>query len=178
MIHESRPSTAFAVGNHARRSHRRARVERQTWIAIFLIFAALALTPCTWAQRSSGSERDLWGPRYNPLPSLSEQRLSRGTDAIHHWNEVAINASGLDHTPLAPGESRIFGEQFGPGRASRAMAIVHIAIFEAVNAISGKYHSYVGIRPGIGSYLYESGSGTSRARRAHGFVPFADGKHA
>jgi hypothetical protein len=33
---------------------------------------------------------------------------------------------------VAPGESRVFGEQLGPGRSSRATAIVHIAIFEAV----------------------------------------------
>jgi hypothetical protein len=36
----------------------------------------------------------------------------------------------------------VFGEQLGPGRASRAIAIVHIAIFDAVNAISGRWHSY------------------------------------
>ena len=39
----------------------------------------------------------------------------------------------------------MFGEQLGPGRSSRAMAIVHIAIFDAVNAIAGGYRSYTGI---------------------------------
>jgi hypothetical protein len=66
-------------------------------------------------------------------------------DRVHHWNRVAIDTSGLDHTPAAPGENRIFGEQFGPGRASRAMAIVHIAIFDAVNAIARRYESYTRI---------------------------------
>jgi hypothetical protein len=51
-----------------------------------------------------------------------------------HWNRIAIDTSGVNHTPVAPGEPRVFGEQLGPGRASRAMAIVHIAIFDAVNA--------------------------------------------
>jgi hypothetical protein len=64
---------------------------------------------------------------------------------IRHWNEIAINASGLDHTPVAVGENRTFGEQLGPTRASRAMAIVHIAIFEAVNAIDGGCQSYIGL---------------------------------
>ena len=41
-----------------------------------------------------------------------------------------------------PGENRVFGEQLGPGRAARAMAIVHIAIFDAVNAIFGEWDSY------------------------------------
>ena len=56
-----------------------------------------------------------------------------------HWNEIAVDASGLDHTPVPPDDPRIFGEQLGPGRASRAMAIVHIAMFDAVNAIAGGY---------------------------------------
>jgi len=64
---------------------------------------------------------------------------------IRHWNQIAINASGLDHTPVAPGENRVFGEQYGPTRASRAMAIVHIAIFDAVNAITDGYQSYTGL---------------------------------
>jgi membrane-associated phospholipid phosphatase len=68
-------------------------------------------------------------------------------DRVRHWNEIAINASGLDHTPLAPGEHRVFGEQYGPTRASRAMAIVHIAIFEVVNAITGGYQSYTDLPP-------------------------------
>src|SRR5207249_3324325 len=38
-------------------------------------------------------------------------------------------------------------EQYGPTRASRAMAIVHIAIFDAVNAIDGRYQSYAGLAP-------------------------------
>jgi hypothetical protein len=72
-------------------------------------------------------------------------RPSAAAEVVLAWNQVAIDASGLDHTPVAPGESRVFGEQLGPTRASRALAIVHIAIFEAVNAIDGGYRSYVGL---------------------------------
>jgi hypothetical protein len=63
-----------------------------------------------------------------------------GPDAIREWNAIALDASGLDHTPAGA------GEQIGPGRSSRALAIVHVAIFEAVNAIDGGYQSYVGLR--------------------------------
>ncbi|HEX2486272.1 MAG TPA: vanadium-dependent haloperoxidase [Myxococcota bacterium] len=59
---------------------------------------------------------------------------------------MAVDASGLDHTPVAPRDPRVFGEQLGPGRASRAMAIVHIAVFEAANAFGGRYESYTGQR--------------------------------
>jgi hypothetical protein len=72
--------------------------------------------------------------------------LSSGTTTgVRRWNEIAINASGLDHTPVAVGEDRIFGQQLGPGRASRAIAIVHIAIFDSLNAIVGGYRSFTGI---------------------------------
>jgi hypothetical protein len=64
-----------------------------------------------------------------------------------HWNRIAIDASGVDHTPVSPGEGRVFGEQLGPGRASLAMGIVHIAIFDAVNAIHGRWQSYTGLAP-------------------------------
>ena len=37
-----------------------------------------------------------------------------------------------------------FGEQLGPGRAARAVAIVHLAIYEAVNAIAVDHESLPG----------------------------------
>jgi hypothetical protein len=56
-----------------------------------------------------------------------------------------MDANAIDHTPPASGESRTFGEQLGPARTSRAFAIIHIAMFEAVNAIARGYQSYVGL---------------------------------
>jgi hypothetical protein len=67
------------------------------------------------------------------------------TDTLHRWNQIAINASGLDHTPVAPNENRVFGEQLGPGRASRAMAIVHIAMADVVSAAKGSFRSFSGV---------------------------------
>jgi hypothetical protein len=67
-------------------------------------------------------------------------------ETVLRWNRIAIDASGLDHTPVSPGEVRIFGEQLGPGRSARAIAIVQIAVFEAMNAIDGRHHSYIGIQ--------------------------------
>jgi hypothetical protein len=64
---------------------------------------------------------------------------------MHHWNSTAIDAAGLDHEPVADGEQRVFGEQLGPGRAARAMAIVHIAIFDAVNSIAHTHHGFTNI---------------------------------
>jgi hypothetical protein len=69
---------------------------------------------------------------------------SRGqTSWVLRWNQIAIDASGADHA--GP------GEQLGPGRASRAMAIVHIAMFDALNAIVGGYDGYTGLRRVFGN---------------------------
>lgn len=67
------------------------------------------------------------------------------TNWVRRWNQIAVDASGLDHTPPLAGESRVYGENPGPGRSSRAMAIVHVAIFEAVNSVHHGYQSYVGL---------------------------------
>lgn len=96
-----------------------------------------------------------YGPRFEPATPLHWGLFHRphrsghgGIGLLRDWNTIAVNASGLDHTPVAQGELRVFGEQLGPARASRAMAIVHIAMFEALNAIEGRYESYVGMPPG------------------------------
>jgi membrane-associated phospholipid phosphatase len=68
------------------------------------------------------------------------------------WNEIAMQATALDHTnPNPPNQPPppYFAEQFGPPRTSRAMAIVHIAMDEAVNAISPINGSYKNIRATI-----------------------------
>ena len=85
-------------------------------------------------------DRDGTGP-------VRKLNVRRRVDVVRRWNQIAIDASGIDHTPVAPGESRSYGEQLGPGRSSRAMAIVHIAIFDAVNAITDDYESFTGLPP-------------------------------
>src|SRR5256886_860201 len=109
------------------------------------IFLALCLSLSN--NSSALSFRDFFGPRFSPAPSVTTNQAPKNAlDSIHRWNAIAINASGLDHTPVAAGEVRTFGEQLGPTRASRAMAIIHIAIFDSVNAILGGYQSYSGIQ--------------------------------
>ncbi len=71
-------------------------------------------------------------------------------DRMFMWNEVALDTTAIDHTPVQPGELRVFGEQFGPARASRAMAIANIAMFEAENAVTQRYESLAGVSPVTG----------------------------
>jgi hypothetical protein len=111
-----------------------------------ILFAGLALYFPTSAANTDNFQKS-FGPRFSGGQSIhSDQAPKKALDSIHRWNEIAINASGLDHTPVAPGDNRVFGEQLGPGRSSRAMAIVHIAIFDSVNAVIGGYQSYTGVR--------------------------------
>jgi PAP2 superfamily len=129
------------------------RITRRRVAAFTLCALMLSGLTLTWAQAIPGGFSAAWGPNYvyveppQTLAALQEALPAQGMDErIRHWNRIAIDASGLDHTPLRPGETgRVFGEQLGPGRASRAMAIVHIAIFEVVNAFAGTYRSYIGM---------------------------------
>jgi hypothetical protein len=98
-----------------------------------------------------GGVREAYGPKFRASTQTQTTTLGgttrSGIDAIRYWNEIACDAAGVDHTPVASGENRIFGEQLGPGRTSRAMAIVQIAVFDAVNAIVGGYQGYTSLAP-------------------------------
>ena len=113
----------------------------------FSLLLLLTTSSAAFAIGPAGNFRQAYGPFFHPQPpDNAGQTRKFATEPVHRWNRIAIDASGLDHTPVAPGEHRTFGEQIGPGRASRAMAIVHIAIFDAINAALGEYQSYSGIQ--------------------------------
>lgn len=106
--------------------------------------------------RASVTPKKYHGPRAAPLPYPAKPvpPTQEGTsllDFVLRWNRIAIDASGLDHTPVQSGENRVFGEAVGPGRSSRAMAIVHIAMFDAMAAIEGGYRTYTGLPRTIGN---------------------------
>ncbi|WP_437946366.1 phosphatase PAP2 family protein [Sorangium sp. So ce296] len=60
-------------------------------------------------------------------------------DAVLDWNAVALDAVARDYSD----PSRRPPEQEGPTRASRALAIVHAAIYDAVNSIVPRYEPYI-----------------------------------
>ena len=96
----------------------------------------------------SGGLRDAWGRLFTARqPCAAPSMPPKVADSVRRWNAITNSANALDHTPVASGENRVFGEQLGPGRTSRAFAIIHIAIFDAVNAIAGGYQSYTGLPP-------------------------------
>ena len=50
-------------------------------------------------------------------------------DVVTDWNEAALDAIRADKT--------------APPKASRALAIMHIAIYDAVNAVDGTHEAYL-----------------------------------
>jgi hypothetical protein len=83
------------------------------------------------------------GRRRFARPGLEqlEARCVLSGDIILHWNAVALDAVkndyALGHTP----------DQGGPTRDSRALAIVHAAMFDAVNSIDGRFTPYLTVAP-------------------------------
>jgi hypothetical protein len=120
-------------------------------LTLFAVLFALATPQGIFAAGSRGGFDEAFGPRIHSdprsAPPDARHRPHPGPDrtravAVSYWNQIARDASVLDHTPVPEGDPRIFGEQVGPVRTSYALAIVHIAIFDAANAIAGGYESY------------------------------------
>ena len=73
------------------------------------------------------------------LPFVSAQPRARSVDVVSIWNSAALDAIRLERT--------------SPPAASRALAMLHAAIFDAVNGIARVYQHYVvpGIAPASAS---------------------------
>src|SRR6185503_7716965 len=56
--------------------------------------------------------------------------MPKGLNSVLRWSRIANDASGYDHATAR--------EQLGPGRASRAIAIAHIAMFDAVATVTAR----------------------------------------
>ncbi len=69
------------------------------------------------------------------LPKFGAAQLAPLPDMVLRWNEVLNDAQVVDHTPGAGVPGAGAKKHAGPTRAARAMAMVHIAIYDAVNAI-------------------------------------------
>ena len=112
------------------------------------LLIAGATIPLSFASAQFESYRDALGERFAPAsPAATDRVVPKQLDsALRRWNQIAIDASGLDHKPVAEGENHTFGEQLGPGRSSRAIAIVHIAMADVVSAATGAFSSFTGVQ--------------------------------
>ncbi|HWY86742.1 MAG TPA: hypothetical protein VNX28_08455, partial [Gemmataceae bacterium] len=113
--------------------------------------AAKAESPLT-GENAKELERLLAVPAENKAVDFNFKKPPRipasTLDRYLMWNEIALDTTAIDHTPVDPAsgeDPRRFGEQLGPPRSAYAMAIIHIAMFDAENAVTKKFVSYSGI---------------------------------
>jgi membrane-associated phospholipid phosphatase len=95
--------------------------------------------------------RTVGSKAFNESTAIMEEMSAGPTAASQYmlWHEVSLVVTALDHSPtsaLSPGS---YHEQYGPPRTSRALALVHLAMFEAANPW-GKTH-YSGLLSNLNS---------------------------
>ncbi len=71
-------------------------------------------------------------------------------DAILFWNQVSLDANKTDFSSDKP-ETPINSEQGGPTRTSRALAIVHLAMYDAYVGVTGAAATYLTYAPTAGT---------------------------
>ena len=99
--------------------------------------------------------RDLLGPRFGPSGTATKPPLFSCPMAPARANFSAIGTRwpwtpAVWTTPhwLQATRPAFLANNSGPARAARAVAIMHIAMFDAVNAIDHKYPGFHEYRPG------------------------------
>jgi hypothetical protein len=117
-----------------------------------LACSAATAEPSLTGENAKELERLLTVPVENKAVDFAFKKPPRipasTLDRYLMWNEIALDTTAIDHTPVDPAsgeDPRRFGEQLGPPRSAYAMAIIHIAMFDAENAITKKFVSYSGI---------------------------------
>jgi membrane-associated phospholipid phosphatase len=124
---------------------------RRVLCAAGLLAAAVAAQ----AQLSSGPVplSEAFGPPYKPNPNARPDHYHNWPAAaandtlgrLMYWHRASVEAVQRDHATITPTSYLIYGQQGGPTHSSRAMAIVQLAVYDAVNAIVGRYPSYSGL---------------------------------
>lgn len=89
------------------------------------------------AARPEAAKRKLIRGHRTRFEQLETRALMTG-DSILHWNAISLQAEAND-------KSGTFGTADAPGPtgASRALAVVHVAMFDAINSIKGKYEPFL-----------------------------------
>ncbi|TFF21766.1 hypothetical protein E3C22_13870 [Jiella endophytica] len=106
--------------------------------------AARAASEQRWAQRVAGIDdmlsavvekgqfTDTTLTNSTALLKLLKQR-NDPMSYLYLWHLVALDTTAVDHAPTGPG---IRHQQVGPARSSRALAMVHQALFEVANTMN------------------------------------------
>ena len=77
------------------------------WMVALSSAAFLTVSVLSSAAEPAAGPEDVYGARVqaSPVavaPLTAERRSSQAVDGFRYWNQVAVDASGLDHTPVTP----------------------------------------------------------------------------
>src|SRR5262249_8379246 len=78
---------------------------------------------------------------FQPRVESLEERCLLSVDPILEWNAVALQVNQTSYSGFDA------NDQAGPTRSSRAMAIVHAAMFDAWNSINNEFTPYLTVAP-------------------------------
>src|SRR6059058_5034344 len=84
--------------------------------------------------RATPPRRATFKPR---LESLEERCLLSAGDVILEWNAIALEVNRRSYS------GEVVNDQLGPTRSSRALAIEHVAMFDAWNSVHRQYTPYL-----------------------------------
>lgn len=100
------------------------------------------MRPIGWRLPAFRSARSLQSrPTFRPAVETLEERSLLSVDPILEWNAVALQVNQTSYSGFDA------NDQAGPTRSSRAMAIVHAAMFDAWNSINNRYTPYLTMAP-------------------------------
>src|SRR6266496_2397142 len=75
--------------------------------------------------------------RFRPAVEQLEDSCLLSVDPILEWNAVALEANRVSYS------GGVVNDQEGPTRSSCALAIAHVAMFDAWNSINRKFTPYL-----------------------------------
>ena len=113
------------------------------------------------------------------LPLMKKIKTGQSFDLYHlmQWNALALDLTAQDHTNIPGFTDPTYAEQFGPHRSAWALAIVHLALFEAVNTIYRTHKSYRSLQPkilaGLGVPVTQVTPTTASVRSAMAYAAYA-----
>ncbi|MEM9942120.1 MAG: phosphatase PAP2 family protein [Planctomycetota bacterium] len=133
---------------------------RRIPLAVCILFGMLAVYPADSANAQNRGRNDRFSKAQklgylgetsrsamarNVLDRLKNQSTVRPandqTDRVLLWHEIMLDTVAIDHTP-DPDTGDVDFAHGGPTRTSRALAMVQIAVFDAVNTFENRFTAY------------------------------------
>src|SRR5262249_14558488 len=99
------------------------------------------ISPVGVASASSRGLITMRRPRTRLEVELLEKRCLLSSDPILDWNVIAIEVNRRSYSGM------VVNDEFGPTRSSRALAIEHVAMFDAWNSIHHQFTPYLVMAP-------------------------------